>query len=113
MKFIRQRRHGALCLLVASLIFPALSPAQEVRPAVTGRVTDPAGGAIVDAKVTATDANRGTEWPTATNGEGVYNLPRLPVGVYNVKVEHAGFQIATVSNVTLELNQVARLDFPL
>ncbi len=113
MKSIRHIFSGVVCLLLTSLFSPVLSHAQQVTAAITGRVTDPSGAAVTDAKVIATDKDRGTEWPTATNNEGVYNLPRLPIGTYSVKVEHAGFQTATVSSVVLELNAVARLDFPL
>ena len=80
---------------------------------ITGRVTDPSGAAIPGAKVTATDTQRGTTCPTVTNGDGNYNLPRVPVGTYNVKVENQGFQTSQQSNITLVLNQVARLDFQL
>jgi hypothetical protein len=92
---------------------PALSFAQEVTAAITGRVTDPTGAAIAGAKVTATDTQRGTTWPTVTNSDGIYNLPRVPVGTYNVKVETQGFQTSQQSNVTLVLNQTARMDFQL
>jgi hypothetical protein len=94
----------------------ALAPrtqAQEVTATITGRVTDPTGSAIVGAKVTATDTQRGTQFPTVTNGDGVYNIPRVPTGTYNVRVENEGFQAAQQSNITLVLNQVARLDFQL
>lgn len=99
---------GAVLILV-----PSLSWGQQVTAAITGKVTDPSGAAVVNAKVVATDKDRGTEWPTTTNAEGIYSLPRLPVGTYNLKVESSGFQAATVSNVLLELNQVARIDVPL
>jgi hypothetical protein len=56
---------------------------------------------------------RGTVYPTATNSDGYYNLQYLPVGVYNLRVENAGFQAATQSNITLQMNQVAKLDFQL
>jgi hypothetical protein len=67
----------------------------------------------VGAKVTATDVERGIVWPTATNEEGFYSLPRVPIGTYDVKVEHPGFQLAIESDITLDLNQTARLDFQL
>jgi hypothetical protein len=89
------------------------SRAQEVTAAITGQVTDPSGSAVVGAKVTATDVERGTAWPTVTNTAGVFSLPRVPVGTYDVKVEHAGFQTAFQSHITLQLNQTARLDFHL
>jgi len=94
-------------------LFTFSAPAQQVTAGITGKVTDPSGAPIANAKVTATDTARGTEWPTTTNTEGIYNLPRLPIGTYNVKVEAPGFATATQSNITLQLNQVARLDFPM
>src|SRR5689334_11282062 len=87
--------------------------AQEVTATITGLVTDPSGAAVAGAKVTAKDLDRGTEWPTTSNGEGFYNLTRLPVGRYEVNVENAGFQKAVQSPVELQLNQTARLDFKL
>jgi Carboxypeptidase regulatory-like domain len=87
--------------------------AQKVTAAITGKVTDTSGAAIAGAKVTATDLERGTALQTVTNSDGDYNLPQVPVGIYTVKVENAGFQAAQQSNLTLVLNQVARLDFQL
>ncbi|HUB33844.1 MAG TPA: carboxypeptidase regulatory-like domain-containing protein [Bryobacteraceae bacterium] len=87
--------------------------AQQVTAAITGKITDATGASVVDAKVTATDVDRGTVWPTATNADGIYNLPRLPIGSYNVKVEKEGFQTAQSSQVVLQLNDNARLDFQL
>ena len=81
--------------------------------AINGHVTDPSGAAIAGAKVVATDTQRGTQWPTVTNGDGAYNLPRIPIGTYNIRVENSGFQTSQQSDVTLVLNQVARLDFQL
>ena len=50
---------------------------------------------------------------TTTNSDGIYDLPQVPIGTYNIKVEHTGFQAAQQSNITLVFNQVARLDFQL
>lgn len=102
------------CILgILFLLGAAVSPAQQVTAAVTGKVTDPSGASIVGARITAIDNERGTTWPTVSNEDGVYNLPRLPIGSYTVKVESQGFQGAQRSNVTLQLNDVARLDFQL
>jgi hypothetical protein len=86
---------------------------QQVTAAFTGKVTDPTGAAVVGAKVTAIDTDRGTPWTTTTNGEGAFNIPRVPIGTYNVKVEKEGFATATQSHITMEMNQVGRLDFQL
>jgi hypothetical protein len=87
---------------------PALG--QQVTAAFTGMVTDPSGAPVPGAQVTATDVDRGTKWPTVTNDAGEYNLPRVPIGTYDLKVEHQGFQTATQSHITLQMNQIARLD---
>ncbi|HSU66364.1 MAG TPA: carboxypeptidase-like regulatory domain-containing protein, partial [Tepidisphaeraceae bacterium] len=84
--------------------------AQEVSAGITGRVTDPSGSAIAGANVSAKDLDRGTDWPTVTNEDGIYAFPRVPVGRYQVKVESKGFKTNVVPSVTLEVNQRARLD---
>jgi len=100
-----------LFAVVLSLAIPA--QAQEVTASITGVVTDASGGTMVGAKVTAKDLDRGTTYPTTTNGSGQYNLPRLPIGQYEVRAEHPGFQAALQPNVLLQLNQVAKIDFTL
>ncbi len=109
---MRMRRLFTL-LTFAFILNVSSVDAQQVAAAITGQVTDASGAAIVGAKVTATDIDRGETFPTTTDSSGIYNLPRVPVGTYNVKVDNTGFQSAQKSNVTLELNQVARIDFNL
>ena len=99
--------------LIAGLLFlsPWAAYAQEVSAGITGRVTDPSGSAIVGAAVTAKDQDRGTEWPTKTNEDGIYAFPRIPIGTYSLKIEAKGFKTALQQSLTLEVNQRARLDF--
>src|SRR3954462_12490672 len=87
--------------------------AQEVTASITGTITDPSSASVAGAKVTAKDLDRGTERQTTTNGDGIYNLTRLPIGRYEVRVEQQGFQKIVQSPVELQLNQTARLDFTL
>jgi len=89
------------------------SRGQEVTGAVTGTVTDPSGAAVPGAQITAKDTLRGTVWPTQTNGAGVYNLPRLPVGSYTIQAETTGFATAVRPAFEIEMNQVYRVDFEL
>jgi Carboxypeptidase regulatory-like domain/TonB dependent receptor len=101
-----------LCLWVVLLAFvPQPAWGQQVTAAITGTVTDPSGAPIANAMVTAKDTARGTAWMTTTNSDGVYNLPRVPTGNYEVRVESKGFQTAFRPAFTLELNQTARVDF--
>ena len=112
----RSRRGRLLLVLSILTLIAALNPlgwAQEVTASITGKVTDPSGANVAKATVTARDADRGTISKTETNEEGTYNLPRLPVGNYEVRVEAAGFQTAVRPPFNLVLNQTARLDFAL
>lgn len=92
---------------------PQSTLAQEVTGAITGTVTDPSGAAVRGAAVAATDANRGTVWNAQSNDTGAYNFGRLPIGTYDVKVSSAGFEAAKQSGVTINLDQIARVDFKL
>jgi hypothetical protein len=109
----RKTALSALLLFSACLVVSEHARGQQVAGAITGKVTDPSGSPIAGAKVTVRDAARGTEWTTETNAEGLCNLPRIPVGSYDVRVEIAGFQSAVHPPVGLSLNQTVRVDFPM
>ena len=98
-----------LSLLAAAM--PAWS--QEVTGAMRGTVTDPSGAPVVGAKVTAKDTERNSVFPTTTNSDGAYALPRLPVGNYSLRVEQTGFQTAVRDGIVLQLNQEAKIDVSL
>ena len=98
-------------VLLAGLL-GALQPAwgQEVTANIVGTVTDPSGAPIKGAAVAAADVDRGTVWKAETNGAGAYNLLRLPIGTYTVKVTASGFQTVSRAPFTLVLNQTAGID---
>src|SRR6266581_1838071 len=102
----------AVVLLLFVAIVGSLVPlsAQEITAAIVGTVTDPSGAPISGASVTATDTERGIVWTAKTNDAGVYNLPRIPVGNYTLKVSAPGFQTAVHPPFTLVLNQTAPID---
>ena len=70
----------------------------------TGRVTDPMGGAVVGAVVTARDQERGTSWSTTTKEDGIYAYPRIPSATYTLKIEAPGFKAYTRPDIVLEVN---------
>jgi len=106
---------AAVVLLTTSGLVGVLPSAwsQDVTAGIVGTVTDPSGAPIKDAAVSATDTERGTVWKAQTNDTGSYNLLRLPVGTYTVKVSKEGFQSAVQPPFTLVLNQTARVDVQL
>jgi hypothetical protein len=97
------------CAVVVTTITRSVG-AQEVTAAVVGRVVDQNDAPIANARISATDEARGTAWTTESNSDGVFNLPRLPVGVYEIKVEASGFKVWVHTKFQLVLNQTARVD---
>ena len=79
----------------------------------TGTVTDPSGAPIPGATVTAKSVERGTTFKDVSNDAGIYRIPQLPVGNYELRVAKDGFQTALYPAFTLVLNQVARIDIGL
>jgi len=79
-----------------------------------GIVTDPNGAVVVGATVRATQTATGTSRETQTNDEGVYVLPNLTPGEYEVRVEATGFAVkVSKSPVVLRVGQSVTLDVPL
>src|SRR6266849_3129779 len=109
---MRQSMRVGFVLLLLVGVFGVLQPAwgQEVTAAIVGSVTDPSGAPIKDANVTATDTERGTVRTAKTNDAGAYNITRIPVGTYELKVGAQGFQTSAHQAFTLVLNQTARID---
>ena len=99
-----------LSLIVALAAVGRSALAQEVTASIVGTVTDSRGAPITGADVTATDTDRGTVSTVKTNDQGAYNLLRLPIGNYTVRVSASGFQTATRAQFSLALNQTARVD---
>ncbi|HEY6389188.1 MAG TPA: carboxypeptidase-like regulatory domain-containing protein, partial [Candidatus Acidoferrum sp.] len=100
-----------LCVTLLALLSGSHAAwAQDVTATITGTITDPSGGPIVGATVTAHDTDRGTNWTSVTNEAGLYNIIHIPIGNYNLKVEAKGFQTSAFAAFTLVLNQTARID---
>jgi Carboxypeptidase regulatory-like domain len=102
-----------LSLAVAVCFWPTRGAAQEVTATINGTITDPSGGVVANADVTATDLDRGTAWPAKTNQQGFYNLTRLPVGRYSVRVAAPGFRVAVEPSIELQLNQISAVNIQL
>src|SRR5579871_1198376 len=80
---------------------------------ITGEVRDPSGAVIAGASVTVVNAETNAARPTATNQVGIYTVPSLPPGRYQVRVTAAGFEPVGRNNLELQVQQTARVDFTL
>lgn len=103
-----------LCLLGLLPTGPVAS-AQGVGASadLAGTVTDPSGGGIPNAKVTATDTARGIERSVTTDEHGFYRLAGLAPATYKLSVERTGFQTEVVTSLSLTVGQTSILDFHL
>ena len=97
------RRSTALCcslLLFVTVIGTFhYGWSQEVTASITGTISDQSGAAVTGATVTATSQERGQSYAAVTNESGLYRIAQLPVGPYAIKVEKAGFALATFTPV--------------
>jgi hypothetical protein len=84
--------------------------AQGDRGTITGTVTDPSGAVIVGATVTATNTGTGVATKTATSSSGVYTIPFLPIGKYDVSAEQSGFKKYVATGIILQTGAVVRTD---
>ncbi len=102
-----------LALFLLAALVTAIPLGAQNTAAITGIINDTSGAVIANATVTAKDLDRGVIFSTISDSVGVYSLPQLPVGRYEIKVQVAGFDTAVNSGVELEVGQVAKLDFQL
>ena len=87
--------------------------AQEFRATLTGTVTDPSGAAIPGATVKATSLSTNLTAETKTTADGVYTIPFLDPGVYDVEAIASGFKTFRRTAITLEVSQKLNLSFQL
>jgi hypothetical protein len=77
--------------------------AQDFRATLTGLVTDPSGAAIPGATVKATNTSTNASKDTKTTSLGVFTIPYLDPGVYNVEVSAPGFQAVVREKIVLRV----------
>src|SRR5260370_32785104 len=77
---------------ILALLLVCIGVQAQDRATLTGTVTDPSGSAIPNAAVKATNTATNQASDTKTSSDGIYTIPYLAPGVYNVEVTAAGFQ---------------------
>src|SRR5215467_13095565 len=87
--------------------------AQQETATITGEVRDANGSVVPKATITVTNVETNVSLKSETNDQGVFTVPSLKPGPYSITVEKAGFKKTVRSGVTLQVNQVARLDVSL
>jgi Carboxypeptidase regulatory-like domain/TonB dependent receptor len=104
-------------LLPVFALFLAMSTAtmwaQAGGGSMVGTVRDPAGAVVPNATVTITNTDTNTNYPVATNSDGRFLYPQLPVGTYKVTVSAPGFKEAVQEGITVSIGTTSTLDMAL
>ncbi len=79
----------------------------------TGRVVDPSQGAMPGVTVTAVNAATNDTRTDVTNPQGLYRLPALPVGTYEVSFQLEGFKRVSRAGVLVEAAVTRTIDVQL
>lgn len=105
-------RKVALILFGAALMI-SLRPqgfAQTTFGSITGTVKDPSGAIVPNATVQVTSERTGAVRKVSTGATGVFNVPSLDVGAYNLRVSAKGFSTYSRPNIELTANQIVNID---
>ena len=97
-------------LLIASSIAFGQATANS---SIQGTVLDKTGAVVPSAEVTVSSPATGFTRTVKTTAEGTYRVDPVPVGVYNIRVNQAGFGPATAEKVETLVGSTATQNFTL
>jgi hypothetical protein len=100
-------------VLLAVLAMPVSGSAQVGEIVVTGTVTDATDAVLPGVTVEAVHIESGTIFVGVTNTSGLYRIPNLRVGLYNITAQLPGFSTVTQAEVELEVGDRGVIGFEL
>jgi hypothetical protein len=80
---------------------------------VTGIVTDQTGAVVAGATIALTDQATGSEHNTTSSSTGLYEIPGLNPGNYNMKVSAKNFETFVQNGIVVNVSATARVDVKL
>ena len=98
-----------LAILIFGLLLAGSLAAQDTG-SLYGSVTDPAGGLVPNARVTATSVERGNLRTASSNEKGEWVLTQMPIGTYNVEIRADGFRTFERRDVAISAEQNVKVD---
>src|SRR6266567_2285945 len=94
---------------ISALIALTATAAFSQTAQMTGTIVDQTGASVPNTTVTATNVNTGVARSGITNASGNYLITALLPGSYRVTTQAPGFKQMSRENITLEVDQVARI----
>jgi hypothetical protein len=89
---------------------PAFSQGGASGAQLNGTVRDASGGSVAKAILTLRDAGTNRTYTAVSNDNGLYVIPNLPPGSYELTTEATGFAKSTQTGIVLTVGQVATID---
>jgi hypothetical protein len=100
-------------LVLFTLSIPAGALAQSVTGSIEGTVVDSSGGVMPGVTVILTHQGTGIVRETVTDSGGLFRVPLLPVGQYEVRAELPGFKTFRTPDIALTVGQTLTLSIRL
>src|SRR5882724_5659817 len=102
-----------IAIFVLALVTAGTALSQSDRGTIAGTILDSSGAVVQGATVTATGANTGAVYKTATTDTGAYRFSDMQVGVYNLTITAAGFKTSEQKGLVVQINTTSSLDITL
>jgi outer membrane receptor protein involved in Fe transport len=101
-----------VCAIGAWLVVAAASTAwaQSATASLEGTIVDQTGALMPGVTVTVVQTATGLTRNTVTDENGIFRLPLLPVGVYDLTAELAGFTSRKLPEISLTIGQTVTLN---
>ena len=103
---------GLILLFGICALLPGTARGQAIA-SIKGTVYDTSGAVVPDATVVLHNKATNLDRTTSTNSAGIYVIPDIQPGDYDLKISRQGFKSAVEANVTLVVNQTATFDVTL
>lgn len=98
---IRKLTANIFPIFLGVVIWQGAASAQQAE--VSGFVKDPSGHVMTGARITIRNRATNTQQSTTTNESGVYTLPPLPAGIYQLTATAQGFDAKVIDDLKLEV----------
>jgi hypothetical protein len=105
-------RHAALFVIAAFLL--AVPQAWGATGgSISGVVTDASGAVVPGARITLINVSRHTTYEVRSDKQGLYSLPDLAVGLYDLTIAATGFGPQRKTNLSVDTDSAIRVDLSL
>lgn len=108
---VKSFRHWSTLFVFILTAFSYQMHAADITGTIVGTVADPSGAKIEGAQVAIVSVDRSrVERSLASDANGNFTAALLPIGKYSITIEAKGFKKATLTGVTLNVND--KLTYP-